>query len=376
MLKKVVFFALAFALVFVGLASAAQNVANTTQKGSLLVWPKIVALDPDRDTYIYIGNDYYTEVWLKCYWMDSNQQVEDFVFRLTPNQPVAFSAYFGTDFGTAGGITVPPFGGTGIGSLQCWAVNDASSTKQLSFNHLYGNAWIRDGREYTSNVVYNAWAFTARVAQGQFVGTAGTLVLDGSAGNYDACPQYLVTNFTPGDVTVENEETIEITTDAYPDLTLWPCKQDLTQDRVPTCTKAKFDIWNANETKFTGAYRCIKCWFEGILEGIDNAKFKPIAPSKTDAFVGFGGEKFSIFSLKTLAARFRVQGVKSTVCKDALCTGGQVDSPLLGLMTYLQGPEEGPFDKPVAGYSPAGAGTGAGSIKWDVDGSSPEVPTR
>jgi len=386
MLKKVVFFALAIVLVFVGLASAAQNVANTNQKGSLLVWPKIVALSPEQDTYIYIGNDWYQDIWVKCYWMDSNQTVEDFVFRLTPNQPVGFSAFFGTDFGSAGLITVPPF--QGIGSLQCWVVNDASATNQIANNHLYGNAWIRDDRVFNSNVVYNAWAFTARATQFAVVGTTpGLLELDGKAGHYDACPAYLVTNFSPGDIDFDD---FQLTEDTFPDLTLWPCKQDLTQDRKPTCTKAKFDIWNANETKFTGAYKCIKCWFEGILDGItypvtdNHDNFSPIAPSVTDKFVGYGGEKFSIFSLKTAAARFRVTGQSSTVCKSSLCTDGQTVSPFLGLMLYLEGEYRGPFTKPVAGYTLATAGfadgstaaLSAGFIKWDASGSTPEKPVR
>ena len=119
--KKIVLVALAMALVLgmVGMASAAQNVANTNQKGSLLIWPKIANAD-GYSTLITIGNDYYDEVWVKCYWVDADQQIEDFMFRLTPNQPVWFRA----SDGTGGVMTVPPFGGD-YGELKCWAVNDA-----------------------------------------------------------------------------------------------------------------------------------------------------------------------------------------------------------------------------------------------------------
>ncbi len=83
------------------------------------------------------------------------------------------------------------------------------------------------------------------------------------------------------------------------DLTLVPCIQDLRQDRVPTCTKAKFDIWNENETKYTGAYQCLKCWFEGYLGDIGSYT------------IGYGGEKFWYKNLHTTAGRFRVEGIPS-----------------------------------------------------------------
>jgi len=388
------FFSLAIVFVlagWVGVTSAAQNVANTTQKGSLLIFPKIVVYPPDGqsiyptvDTYIAIGNDYYTDVWVKCYWVDENQTIEDFMFRLTPNQPIGFSAAFGGDIeGVGGGITVPPFGlgsGANVGELKCWAVN-ANGDQQIAFNHLYGQAYIRSG-SLDGIAVYNAWAFTARgVAQGAAVGTAGNLQLTGLAGGYDACPQYLVTNFIPQGVGADAP--YPLIDSAYADMTLVPCKQDLRQDRTPTCTKAKFDIWNANETKYTGAYRCLKCWYEGILERIN---------AQPPNGAGYGGDKFTYNSLKTWVARFRVQGVASTVCvnkfktPDTLyapgkdkCTGGQVASPFLGVMLYVLPPTSGhPFEPlPVAAYSPAGAGAdGSGFVLWDPQSSVPEAPQQ
>jgi hypothetical protein len=385
MVRKAVFFSLVMVFVLAGLvsmASAAQNVANTTQKGSLLIFPKIMAIPSVAEgaaplkgpggigqdelafanTYIFIANDYYQEVWVKCYWVDEDQQIEDFQFRLTPNQPIVFGALQGLgDF-----VTVPPF--VGLGELKCWAVN-AAGDQQIAFNHLYGNALILTEE---AGVVYNAYSFTARgVAQGAVVGTGGNLKLTGNSGDYDACPQYLVTNFVPSFVDETNEDRA-----IRPDLTLVPCKQDLRQDRVPTCTKAKFDIWNENETKYTGAYQCFKCWYEGMLDEIGvTGEGKP-------GFKGFGGEKFTLYALKTLAARFRVTGVASTVCSNALCTGGQTATPLLGLMLYARDFEihdgiELEFIVPYAGYTPHGAGVdGTGFILWDKSGDSPEVPAR
>lgn len=368
MVRKVALISLAIVLLFGGLisvASAAPNTANTSQKGSLLVFPKIVTGD-FQDTYIYMANDYPRDVWVKCYWMYDNQDVQDFIFRLTPNQPIAFSAAYGQDLDYKGVVTVPPF--SGKGSLQCWAISDASAEEQLSFNHLYGSAWLYDSRSPAANganVIYNAWSFTAKFPFNTSI-PSGQLKLDGA--QYDACPTYLVANFTPG-----NSD--GYTPFTYPDLTLWPCKQDLRQDRRPTCTKAKFDVWNANETKFTGAYQCLRCWYEGILENIDK-------PS------GYGGDKFNLSSLKTFAARFRVQSANNSACRNGVpgCekpAPGLPDpnpgvlTPFIGLVLYdydlTQGSATANYSH-VAGFTPHTAGLdNTGLIQWDVDSGVQEV---
>jgi hypothetical protein len=375
MVRKVVFFALAMVFVLAGIASAAQNVANTNQKGSLLIWPKIANYNGYR-TYISIANDYPGEVWVKCYWVDENQTIEDFMFRLTPNQPVWFDARFGE-----GDImTVPPFQGE-LGELKCWAVN-AAGDKQIAFNHLYGNALIFDGE--TTGFEYNAWSFTARgVNQGAAVGTGGDIRLTGNNGGYDACPQYLVENFM-ADYTevidgagVVRDVGAEVTVARWPALALVPCKQDLRQDRTPTCTKAKFDVWNENETKYTGAHRCIKCWYEGYLAPLD-------FPGPPYGF-GFGGDKFTYAGLHTFLARFRVTGVASSVCNNKFktpdtkyapgtdkCKGGQVNSPLLGVLWHRVALN---VDQMLIGITPHHAGAdGTGFVLWDAGGDSPEFP--
>jgi hypothetical protein len=346
----------------VGAASAAPNVANTSQKGSLLIWPKIIVLqNPTNglvvDTVIFIGNDYFEDVWVKCYWVDKGQQIEDFMFRITSNQPVYFHAaprkLLTLDKQREyDGVSVPPFviDGNMTGELKCWAVND-NGDKQLSFNHLYGNAWIQSE---AAGVVYNAYAFAAKKPFGQTVGTGGTLLLNGTT-DYDACPQYLLFNFVPG-LEGQNFE---------PDLTLVPCKQDLRQDRTPTYTKAKFDIWNTDETKFTGAYQCIKCWWEDELDRI--------GAIGSTATPGYGGHKFTWDTLYSFANRFRVQGVASSY---SVCPYGASPSPLLGLMLYVQ--KDRPNPLPFAGYTAAGAGLdGSGFIYWDPQSEPiPEAPKK
>ncbi|MBW2072552.1 MAG: hypothetical protein JRI89_15025 [Deltaproteobacteria bacterium] len=347
------------------LGFAAQNVANTSQKGSLLIFPKIVTAG-ERDTVIFISNDYYRPVWIKCYWVDSKQDIEDFMFKMTANQPVWFDAKDGL-----GSVDVPPFNfGTGYGELKCWAVNDAGSD-QISWNHLFGTAKIIDF-EYGVAVEYNSWNFIARgVTRGQKVGTGGELVLSGAAGAYDACPKYLLFNFPA----VGQSNTIE-KPDGYLtfldyDLTVVPCKQDLRQDRVPTFTKLRFNIWNNDEVKYTGAYACMKCWYESFLSDLSAGAFEGVAN---------GSEKFLYQNLHTETGRMRVQGIPSTVCP---VTGEHTG--LVGLsfqIMILRGDnltksvDSQPGYFAAAGTTANGAGVNveAGFVKWDIQNDNGEVP--
>jgi len=402
--RKMAVFSMAIVLVFamVTMASAAANVTSNSQKGSLLVFPKVVAFtgSPEVNTYFLIGNDDARPTWVKCYWMDNNQTTYDFMFYLTPNQPVVFDALNGHNEY----FDIPPF--SGIGTLVCWA-QEADDRAPRNFNHLYGTALIRE--DNLAWVYYDAYSFGARGANIFTVldETSGQLNLNGIDG-YDACPLYLVANFIPEGASLAP---------AKPDLTLWPCKQDLRQDRIPTCTKAKFDIWNENEVKFTGAYQCFKCFFEGYLTDIG---YKVTDRQKFMAYrgPGYGGDKFSRLVLQTDIARFRVQGVYSSVCisqnstfqtvtaktkgglpcpnisadgtKSAAFTAAWGRSnditPLLGVLLYAEDkvitnpgiPAEVGIS-PKAGYTLHGAGfaindanparpQNAGSIKFDMGG--------
>jgi hypothetical protein len=396
MLRRFALVSLAIVLVFamVTMASAKQNVATTSTKGSLLVFPKILTFDNATtseiivDTYISIGNDSPTPVSVECYWMDNNQTIEDFQFKLTPNQPVFFSAFYGGGYETS--LQVPPF--RGVGSLVCFAVSDQGDT-QIKYNHLHGNALIQVvGNPYW---FYNAASFAApNGVQGAPIGTPGQLALDGSV--YDACPQYLLTNFFSAPDDDDNNTLSVVPWPFRADLTLWPCRQDLRQDRTPTCTKAKFDVWNANEVKFTGAYQCFKCFYEGFLDEIGR---KTHASDFSDGDTtqrgpGFGWEKFTRDGLGTVGARMRVQGVASTVCDNKIrgCPAGAgvtKATPLLGIMMYAVdiGLINSNNAKTVIPYAGGpllfGAGVTDGSalnphglVQWDPAGPTPEAPRQ
>jgi hypothetical protein len=352
MFKKTLVLTMAVVLMLMGLcsvASAAQNVANTSQKGSLLIWPAIVTVD-GFDTIIVIGNDNTAGTTIKCLWMDWWQSVWNFEFPITANQPVWFKASDGTGGPSSNGVN--GFGYDDIGELKCFAisfpVDSSAPEQQIAWNHLYGSAIVFNA-EIGIAFEYPAWAFTARgnVATGAAVGTPGQMLLTGGgAGTYDACPAYLIYNFfaEDGNVTGETpglffDETI---------LALSPCYQDLRQDRLPTCTKAKFDIWNENERKLTGTYHCVKCWFEGDLDDFGGyydygwpyatspkGVVDPTLWTKSDhpKLAGFAGDNFDKnLSLHTASGRFRVTGISGgTVCAGVYTT---ID-PLTGKLVDL-----------------------------------------
>jgi hypothetical protein len=401
MFKKTVVFSLAVVWLLVGvctIASAAQNVGNTSQKGSVLIFPKIVNFVNDNnatDTIIQISNDYSRGVMVKCYWVDSDQQIQDFMFLVTITQPVWFRASDGLGTGSYWGdpdasneMTVPPFFPNSVGELKCWAVNFEGAS-QINWNHLYGTATVIDYRNLTA-YQYNSFNFTARgfASAGTEVGTGGDIVLSGANKQYDACPQYLLANFFSYAPTnpVEVDGQGQVIRFNKTDLTMVPCKQDLRQDRVPTCTKAKFDIWNENETKYTGAYQCFKCWFEGYLNEIGT-----ILDINSKKATGFGGEKFTYAGLHTAMGRVRASGVASTVCNNVFMTASkpgpippaapgvdrcksQVSSPLIGITTTqirFTGKDE------LTAATTVGSGTGELShILWDTQGVAPEAPAR
>jgi len=341
------------------MATAAPNVASTSNKGSLLVFPLVMATD-EVETYFFIANDDVKPIMVKCYWMDDNQEIVDFHFLLTMNQPISFS--------TTEGIG-PPFARTGaeaLGSLVCWAQDDADVAPK-KHNHLYGTAMLSSA---LYDVMYNASAFRA----GPGTLTAGLLQLNGgnpavaTTWEYDSCPNYLVANFVPynGDFGYGGVK------DSYPAMALWPCNQDLKQDRVGTVAKAKIDIWNEHEVKYTGAYQCLKCFYEGYLFGD--------AGKRTTWPQSFGKEKFKKDGiLYTDIARMRVQAASAALCKYPSSKGIDVQlfTPgFLGVMLYGADEADDPII-PMAGHTMVGAGAYPfGWVKYDTGGAVEEAGGR
>jgi hypothetical protein len=370
-------------------AFAAQNVGNTSQKGSLLMFSQIDA-SYHAETIIRISNDSFTGVWVKCYYMNEAKGRRDFRFRLTPNQPVWWSVRTGDG---APGFNVPDFpdnvawtpppgyptGKTYRGELVCWAIdiNDEQGEFQIAFNQLSGNATIYDYDDSwirPTAFTYNSWNFTARgVKKGDPVGTAGNIQLTGLHGDYDACPKYLLAHFTPVDAKFGTEKhygygyyegkKIEIDEN---NLSVMSCNQDLRQDFTPHLTKLQMTVWNENEIQFTGAYECSNGYhFFTLDEDRDYAKYGWDKDDNTDV----AGDNFTYDVLKSHAAYFRVQGVQSTQCfaseksglVGVLSTETEVDS-------YKGWDGEFKDHENVIGTTLNSAGATPGYILWDPVG--------
>lgn len=288
-MRKGIICTLAILLMLAGVVSMASaalnNVTNPTQKGSLMVFPK-VEVSTFRDTIIQINNDHQSNIVVKCYWADADQFTQNFTFKMTGNQPVWFSAKTGkgsaTIFSDNEGGVRPFHGDSRGGYLQCWAANKALN-KALAFNHLYGKATIVDFTPPTiitpveTDILvitataweYNSFNFQAiDVPQRKQVGSGNVLPLTGVPGAYDACPDYLVGDFwAQGAAMVFNNDNTAPTLSLGTGVTLWACNQDVTIDNSPTSLVVNAIAFDENENAYT-RYRLISnCWIDTTLTG-------------------------------------------------------------------------------------------------------------
>jgi hypothetical protein len=333
-------------------ASAVTLFGNVSNKGSLLIYPRIDTA-AGNDTLITITNDNSGAVRLKCFYATSDpvptpnsaantalrglKHFLDFTIDLTHNQPISWWASSGYAFANStlkSGQVAPPFGiypdgatRTG-GELKCWASTNDGST-ELMWNHLYGTASVLTTAG-TQAYEYTAVAFQAEgasTATGTPLGSPGLLNLDNV--EYDACPNILLGNFIPTGFASPLGA-------AANQVTLASCNQDLRQAYTPTITKLTWTFWNQDEQQRTGSHFCADSWFETTF---------PVAtwPEAGYAFLGTG------------AAYFRIE----TTADTQICGPSAVTSAYVGNIAQQFG----------AGYTRGtnltGRGVAPGLIKYD-----------
>ncbi len=361
MKRRILGFLLAVALFSVP-AFAAQNVGNTSQKGSLLIFPLIdVRAEDTATTIIDISNDANTGVHIECSYINDHKGRVDFDFSLSAKGSASWDVLthtLGPPFPTNGTF---PQGSAQVGELICFAV-DGASANQIRFNHLTGVATVvffndADATQTKQAFKYNAWAFTARStltpppADGTPVGQAGDLQLTGGGdGTYDACPLYLIANFSPGGLngagTMGN--VLGGVTFMDNDLSISSCFQDLRQDFFLHLTKLKFTIWNEFEESFTGAFQCA----DSVLTfGLDD--------SGDQVPVNFDLSNFNFSTLLTHNARVEIDGISSTQCPGSEPTG------LVGVLTTSIKIGNNPNEDAELGNTIHGAGFQSGFVLWD-----------
>jgi hypothetical protein len=345
------------AVVLVALAAgvhAAPNVTNSTQKGSLLIYPDI-DVRGTVSTLVRLANDGASAVDVKCYWMDGNKNRSDFVVTLTKGQAIWIDAKSGQ--GTYRVNPFPPFPSNGYdnpylggatrdpylaGTLVCFAI-DPVEQNQIKWNHLSGTATVYDTVAGTA-YEYTAFGFFVQSGIDAFpVGTPGVLYLNGV--DYDSCPLYAIGQMSPeGTIVRPGIATITFERNR---LAVAGCTLALNQDWVPVYTKLLFDVWNADEVKFSGGFECADSWHETLFTDIDAA-----------------AANFTRVNLGTDSTRYRVQGVKSTQCNNSQAIG------LLAVQSTTLS-----IDGRVAraGTSLTAAGKFLGRIAWDPASVVPEA---
>ncbi|MBX3375077.1 MAG: hypothetical protein KF817_14695 [Phycisphaeraceae bacterium] len=282
-----------------------------------------------QDTIISLTNDFPEDVAFQMYFIQGDNtnplgywQVSDVGIELTRDQPVYWSA--ATGLGT---VNVTPWtvlgpgiqdGNTTIyrGMIVGWAV-DRVTNRPIRHNHLAGQGTVVNYAD-ASAYEYSTWAFAANQGtQGQPLpiapGPDGSIAM--TLGT-DYAPSYaqLLLNFqatgagawsSPGSMVVSDTS-----------VTLHPMDWDLRENAgaPPVITKAQYDVWNENEVKFSGAYRCIICWDQTLLSGYG-------LPNH-----------FGVGTLQTNHGKARIDGVASPLC-DHFNSG----PPILSVATSLLG---------------------------------------
>lgn len=367
-MKKGIVFVFAVLFVLGGVVSAfaqtAVTIADTTHKGSILIYPKI-DVSYGKDTFVWLSNDGPSPVNVDCYWVTgsdwvggpsdpANAQIPfSFLISLSAFQEFNFSSAYG---GETLVTTASPFPGpqyeTYKGYLACVAVISENVTvpQPANYNYLYGKAWVVD---YTNNVAYSypAWSFRALNAVTGTAPVAIPSIASGSPGilpgnpngtptpglklpldgaTYSACPGQLVFDFP-----LEGYLPQWFPYSGTNDVTLMPCIQDLRQDRVLTHTKFQFEVYNTFETGFDGAFGCSNCWFDHFLNDYNQAAVLTyFGPNGAfSAANALGTFPFTDSTETSFAGgRFRVNSVVSSDCNFP-ATNPAVSTGLIGVLT-------------------------------------------
>ena len=372
----------------------AQDRVSASEKGSLLVYSKVelrweaMSGNLIQDTFIDISNDYPGSVAVQMYFVNGDPALDavydngvlverahpgcnwvDNQIMLTGNEPAFWSALTGQEKGVSPFTVLDPTTGAfdpadpltwpgrpaadGSGDrvlrgfVLAWAVD--ANGEEIRWNHLKGDALLINYMDAAA-WEYNAYAFQIQaVAHGAPSGTPGQLYLDGT--EYDYCYDQLLMDFyaVGSDGLNYNGHTIDVDVD----LTLLPMLIDLRQDgEGGITTKAKFDIWNQNEVKFSGTERCIYCWDQTLLSMYETPNH------------------FLRQHLQTNKGKARIDGMASIVCDDGFVISQ--NAPLLGVRAMILDFAAG-ADSAMAGINLVGMGYESGLVQYDLLAPPPEL---
>lgn len=397
---------------------------SSTEKGSLLVFPNIeIKWDAAgrliQDTLVTLHNDYPADVDVKVYFVNGDEPLEevfigfpimrlveaepgwntaDCRFQLTSKQPTYWSAANGRlGVCQSFGVLDPPAlfdlpgrpdpetnGETRVlrGFMIAWAIGlrdvameqypiadanwpPAQIWQEINWNHLSGSAMVVNYQD-SAAFEYGAYAFSANESQrGEPTDPfPGRLLLDGFEYEH-VFDQLLLDFYAPGSTALSRRTSatqgiVPVSLDT--DLTLLPMWIDVRQDNEgPFTVKAEVEIFNQNESKFSGTRKCITCWNQTLLsEYVDDDSIP---------------NHFVVTKLGTDKGQARITSVFSDECRNVVRTiTGQPPVPPVMLLT--PGPFLGVSNKVMsfnageriehAGTTLPGAGARDGVIFYDV----------
>jgi hypothetical protein len=350
--------------------ASADNRANVSKKGSALIYSAVELKwlnTPDgfrlyQDTFLEITNDYPADVDVQLYFCNGDEDTDaifagdpptlverahpgwncvDCQITLTGDQSTYIRI---SDGGECQPFTVldpgfPPgrpaaIGGGSLrwlrGFVYAWAVD--ADGEEIRWNHLSGSVttvnYFRPSAWEYAAMAYQACPGDSCAHGAAPDGTPGQIQLDGV--EYDISPAKLLFDFECADIGGNAFDT---------DLTLHPVSADLRQDtNGPVTTKAKFDIWNENEVRFSGTEKCITCWDQTLLADYDSPNHMLCE------------------NLQTRRGKARIDGMGSTQCPFS------VDAAILGVaVKEFENPRG-----PEAGRTLVGQGEEAATILWDI----------
>ncbi len=324
-----------------------------------------------RDTFVHLTNWFSDPVKVRMYFVNGDDAIQgepgwnnlEVELDLTPRQPVYWSASRGdASLGIPSFIDLdpgPPPGRPDIdlydrmlrGFIVAWAVDE--SCEEIAGNVLMGDAIIVDHSTYNTAWGYNGYHLPniAAVPFGEPSGTPGVLEM-----NRLEYPLAFSQLTFVGPASFSQAYNVgQVVVDTLPDVTLHQLSGDFTPNSPgPLKSKANYHVWNQNETKFAGMFRCVTCWDQTFLTNYDIP------------------QHFEIATLQTPVGAARIDGLASILCDNPAPLS--VAAAMQGLLANFIAIDAGNTTFAWAGHQMFGAGMEDAEVKgnlcppcpWDI----------
>ena len=355
-----------------------------TNKGSLLILSKVelrwdLAGRLIQDTFVAMTNDYNEDVRVQMFFVNGDAPLArnpatqerahpgwnwvDNEITLTANEPAYWSVLNGQPKGVSQFQILDPVLNLGDlpgrpdpenpaervlrGYIVAFAVNNMNLP--IRHNHLAATVTIVN---YRNGYAWEYPAFASKglgVEHGEQIAAEGRIDMDGI--HFTQTYNQLLMHFqVPGGIGYSQQFGGQLIV-SDTDLTLHLVDADFRMDGQPRTTKASVNVWNMNETKFSGTRKCITCWDQALIRTWD-------VPNN-----------YLLHNLQTMHGKARIDGLAAAECELS------EDLPLLGVVaTFLGTDTRGASGgRMAAGRALTGMGLQSATIQYDALGAPPEA---